>query len=344
MASSSTWVSNVVRFLPLVLAVGLITTAPPQVVMEISTHMEAVAEPSERTLGHAYSTIKPLYRHVGGEAKHYTFRVGGEVCTVKAVVPTGVDYQHLWERSWGSYLAIIEWEGDDAHLAMVERQLEKCSERVGAPYYVVASLFVQQLDYDYGGLVDLYEMKGPLEVLRDSSGVCSEKSVLLAHLLKDRGYEVALIEFYDADHMGVGVGCNRPNVGDYCYIESTELWSIGDMPEDFEGEPYRTIKVGDGKEVEIRVSREAFLEKMAELLREEGVPVVREVVPWGEEYVWVLTVDIPFPDGEITPYYVLENLRRWGYLAKFRGSRSVGVNVAYDMYGGGYKAKFYYDW
>ena len=87
----------------------------------------------------------------------------------------------------------------------------------------VSISIVQNIDYDYSGLEYGYLYgKYPYEVLYTESGVCGEKSDLLAFLLRELGFSVAVFEF--DNHRAVGISCNPSydykNTG-YCFIEST---------------------------------------------------------------------------------------------------------------------------
>jgi hypothetical protein len=83
----------------------------------------------------------------------------------------------------------------------------------------------------------------PIETLVDNGGDCEDTSILMASLLKLMGYDVILLDL--PDHMAVGVSSDtvtfhgtyyRENDRKYYYVETTEPgWSIGDLPEDFEG-------------------------------------------------------------------------------------------------------------
>jgi hypothetical protein len=64
----------------------------------------------------------------------------------------------------------------------------------------------------------------PYEVLYDEAGICSEKSELLAFLLKEMGYDVAFFYYADENHEAIGIKCpvrySVNNTG-YCFIETT---------------------------------------------------------------------------------------------------------------------------
>lgn len=84
---------------------------------------------------------------------------------------------------------------------------------------------VQHIPYDYAGMsARSSNLRHPYEVLYDNTGVCSEKSVLLAALLKELGYGVALLSFDSQSHMAVGVSCPSQYAyrgTGYAFVEST---------------------------------------------------------------------------------------------------------------------------
>ena len=87
----------------------------------------------------------------------------------------------------------------------------------------IAISLVQQIPYDWQtfGLENRY----PYEVIYDNTGVCEEKSRLLAFLLRDLGFDVVLFSFESENHMAVGIMCpvqySYKNTG-YCFVETTE--------------------------------------------------------------------------------------------------------------------------
>jgi hypothetical protein len=96
---------------------------------------------------------------------------------------------------------------------------------------------VQNLDYDYSKLDSLsFQVRFPYETLYEEKGVCIEKTLLLLRLLEEMNYNRALITFYGANHAGVGVQCNHPNYEEFCFIESTNFFQIGEVPYDLRSE------------------------------------------------------------------------------------------------------------
>ena len=95
----------------------------------------------------------------------------------------------------------------------------------------------------------------PYEVLYDIEGVCGEKSELLAFLLKEMGYGVAIFYNQEENHEAVGVKCSLEkswkNSG-YCFIETSGVAIISDSNIEYSGgfsldsEP-EIMKISDGK-------------------------------------------------------------------------------------------------
>ncbi|MEK6827631.1 MAG: hypothetical protein AABX99_04065 [Nanoarchaeota archaeon] len=89
----------------------------------------------------------------------------------------------------------------------------------------------------FGGIIlDYYRY--PYEVLYDLSGVCGEKSELLAFLLRGIGYESAFIYYAPENHEALGVKCptkkSLNNTG-YCFIETTGPSIITDYQTEYTG-------------------------------------------------------------------------------------------------------------
>jgi hypothetical protein len=93
----------------------------------------------------------------------------------------------------------------------------------------------------------------PYEVLYDNEGICEEKSVLLAYILRGLGYSVVLFDF-PQQHMAVGVKSpiqySYINSG-YAFIESAGTVIPTDSQSDYVGIGQLTstpqiIQVSDG--------------------------------------------------------------------------------------------------
>jgi len=83
----------------------------------------------------------------------------------------------------------------------------------------IAISLVQNIPYDYTRASEISSnpyggtTRYPYQILYDNSGVCGEKSILLAKLLKELGYGVILFDFESENHMAVGI--SSPTDYDY---------------------------------------------------------------------------------------------------------------------------------
>jgi hypothetical protein len=99
----------------------------------------------------------------------------------------------------------------------------------------IAISLVQHIPYNwnkfYGASMDWFY---PYETLYNDKGVCADKSLLLAYLLNELGYDTVLFEF--SGHMAVGVKCVS-NYGfydtGYAFIETTRPTIITYIPDTY---------------------------------------------------------------------------------------------------------------
>ena len=104
-----------------------------------------------------------------------------------------------------------------------------------------AIAFVQtgiRYDHDRANSPMSEGVRYPYETLAAGMGVCADKSLLLARLLLDLGYGVALFVFPRADHMALGiqVPAGLGNLGTvFAFVETTQLHPIGLIPEKMQG-------------------------------------------------------------------------------------------------------------
>jgi hypothetical protein len=110
----------------------------------------------------------------------------------------------------------------------------------------IAISLVQNLQYDYqkeemvSKTIDKYHYASPYEVLYSKSGMCAEKSVLLAELLNELGFESALFKFSKEKHAMVGIGVSESDsyqYPGYILIETTTPLRIGLMSDKISSTP-----------------------------------------------------------------------------------------------------------
>jgi len=96
----------------------------------------------------------------------------------------------------------------------------------------IAISLVQNIPYNYTKFYStIRKTSSPYAVLYENTGVCGEKSLLLAFLLRELGYGVVLFTFESENHMVVGIKCpiqySYKNSG-YAFIESTSPTIVTD--------------------------------------------------------------------------------------------------------------------
>ncbi|MEZ5336608.1 MAG: hypothetical protein R2741_16005 [Methanolobus sp.] len=158
-------------------------------------------------------------------------------------------YDMYSERSRNrDYTNFVNDPFDDELISQITEQMgqlamENGYESEDIPY--IAMAFVQSLPYVSDSASSGYDEypRFPFETLYHGGGDCEDSSILLAALLNDMGYGVALIEL--PGHMAAGVKGNSQLEGSYYlygdsryyYLETTNSgWDVGVIPDEYSGE------------------------------------------------------------------------------------------------------------
>ncbi len=101
-------------------------------------------------------------------------------------------------------------------------------------YLELLTAYVQGLPYDKEKLASIEIVpRFPVETVVDGTGICSDKSILLAGMLATEGYAAALLHFGRENHLAVGIpapsGFDFKKTG-YAVIETTAVSYIGSDP------------------------------------------------------------------------------------------------------------------
>lgn len=134
-------------------------------------------------------------------------------------------------------------------LERVLRSLENLVHKSGGHYLVEEMLvaYIQgAIEYDYSKVGNKDgKTNHPYETICSAKGVCRDTAILMIKLLNLLGYDAVMIIFPGANHAGVGLrvpdgqGSYRDHRGvEYCYIETTGYWRIGDLPDEYSGTMY----------------------------------------------------------------------------------------------------------
>lgn len=129
---------------------------------------------------------------------------------------------------------LIENDSQDTYLKPLIDKIKSTSSDPDYQAKVAISL-VQHIPYDYYNtrMTDWYY---PYETLYLGRGICSDKSILLGYILNKLGYDVALLQFDEENHMALGVKTSPEYDyldSGYAFVETTQTSIITDSTEDF---------------------------------------------------------------------------------------------------------------
>ncbi len=176
-----------------------------------------------------------------------TFRYAGRLQVLQVAVPEAEVAQSarvrtadlfplrdaVRERYFKHLVLAVSRSGTVRSLAD-ELRIIRLRERLDTDEYLeLITRAIQEIPY---GVVSR-EFLLPAEVLAGRSGVCSEKSVLLAALMAHEGYDTALL-ILDADgHVAVGVGSDEPGYlgSRFDFVETTAGMYVGQVKEAYRG-------------------------------------------------------------------------------------------------------------
>jgi predicted transglutaminase-like cysteine proteinase len=179
--------------------------------------------------------------------RYYTWNYDGTGFTV-GFQYNADDYKTYSQRSRNrDYTHFVNDPYDDELLSQISAQMGTLARQAGygneaIPY--IAMAFVQSLPYISDSASSGYDdyPRFPFETLYHGGGDCEDSSILLAALLSEMGYGVALIEL--PGHMAVGIQGGPGIYGEYYeyagvnyyYLETTDSgWKLGEIPSEYKG-------------------------------------------------------------------------------------------------------------
>jgi hypothetical protein len=140
------------------------------------------------------------------------------------------------------YLSLLENSTQDIYMKDILNSLQSISPDKKIQARVIISI-VQYIPYRMNKPDDYYY---PYETLYNNFGDCDDKSVLLAYLLEYIGYDVVLFDFFEDEHMAVGIKSDPAydfhDTG-YAFIESTQRSIITDSYK-YNNSPFTIIPYG----------------------------------------------------------------------------------------------------
>jgi ADP-ribose pyrophosphatase YjhB (NUDIX family) len=161
-----------------------------------------------------------------GEKSYINFTVYGGVNEYLNELSRSISY-YPWEPEPTKRDFVMQFLNDEIQSNYLTDLVQEIREETGnkEDQARIAISLVQQIPYDWE-VITYYSIENryPYEVLYDNTGVCEEKSRLLAFLLRELGFDVVLFSFESENHMAVGIMCpvqySYKNTG-YCFIETT---------------------------------------------------------------------------------------------------------------------------
>jgi hypothetical protein len=187
--------------------------------------------------------------------QHYQFQHGGDPVSVPLNLPAGLraqfaaaprsfQYSGALPRDWKLryFQMFVQHPADQGPLRdLLEklRQLVRPADLDGLARVAIA--FVQQAiayDWDKAEQISGSHLRYPSETLLDGHGVCADKTLLLAALLRQLGYGLAVFTWERANHMALGlkVPAGHGNFGTaYAMVEATGPAAIGQVPAQYAG-------------------------------------------------------------------------------------------------------------
>ncbi len=206
----------------------------------------------------------------GSLDKQYYYIIDGTPGFIPVEVYTGVNsyIDSLGDiYSGDDYNAVINNEVQQKYVKKMVENIRRSAKKPDDEARIAISL-VQHIKYDKNTLNEFQYNKSktgsrigryPYTILNQNwGGVCGEKSFLLALLLKELGYGVALYEFDDINHMALGIKASSQYAykgTGYALVESTapEIPTSDEYPLNgttvtlSSTSPSKTVVVSDGK-------------------------------------------------------------------------------------------------
>lgn len=206
--------------------------------MQTMTLLTPVLTPTSILTKNATSTtINPDFKTKGSIDKTYYFIIDGTPGYIPFNVYTGVnDYIDSFGDIYtqDDFNKVIDNGVQREYISPLVKKIQLAAKNPDDDARIAISV-VQHIKYDANAINEirfnnsksgqLYIGRYPYTILYQNwGGICGEKSFLLALLLKELGYGVALLEFDDAHHMAVGIKApsqySYKNTG-YALVEST---------------------------------------------------------------------------------------------------------------------------
>ncbi len=159
--------------------------------------------------------------------------------------PAGQAPDNLREAFYG--LLLTQKSGDNTIKEIITRFREIVANKnwTDDQFAEFILAFIQYIPYDQAKLAaGNNNPYYPYETLYLDKGVCSDKTFLSLLFLRELGYGAAVLDFPGINHTAVGIQCPREqsiNNSGYCYVETTNYFPLGIIPQNINGQAQTSI-------------------------------------------------------------------------------------------------------
>ncbi|MGB7531533.1 MAG: hypothetical protein WA977_00950 [Halobacteriota archaeon] len=213
--------------------------------IDITPVQEAVSNLTENITAETFASFKPARETFNESPKlqSYSYYLNGRKSLSFTTYGGLADYlakeDHSYYHDYEEevIMELLQNDYQDEYLETFLEEVRGLSKSPDIQAEIVISL-VQHIPYNWGGLYTISsDFLYPYETLYRNRGVCCDKSILLAYLLDQLGYDVVLFE-WECQHMAVGIRCDEgfdfQNTG-YAFIETTRPTIISYVSDDYIG-------------------------------------------------------------------------------------------------------------
>ena len=134
-------------------------------------------------------------------------------------------------------LRFVTEEHQSKYISPLAEKIKQITDNTDDQARIAISI-VQTMPYDWDSFSNGSDNRYAYETLYDQTGVCADKTSLLAVLLKELGYGVVIFNFSSESHEAIGIKCPMEYSyldSGYCFVEATTPSIITDSQGDYVG-------------------------------------------------------------------------------------------------------------
>jgi len=168
-----------------------------------------------------------------GAVRRVTVRVSPQYLAAARDLPTSAVFRSEGWLQSAHVATLVQIESESRFVADLARELRWLRNELGLDsdeYVEMVSRAVQSIPYG----TPRWQIGLPVTVVERGSGVCTDKSVLLASLLLHEGYDTAIWVFESQRHAAVGIRSSGPGFAGthYSFIETTREAFVNEYADD----------------------------------------------------------------------------------------------------------------